>query len=117
MTECTCCNKRQSLKWGPELEESIIANTIRKLDLDEASSKLMSNTVLKYHFIYTHQDDFTLVMMIPSGTHDTSKPEFFIPVGMARRCPDDNNNPIRGKAIALSRAIRTFAKKVMGFQT
>lgn len=52
---------------------------------------------------YLRQGDFTIVLLTGKTSGLT------LGVGVSKRNPVDNSNPLRGNALALSRAIQSFA--------
>lgn len=72
-------------------------------DSDSAAVIFRSEHLIAYHV----QDNFTVCVLFNALMH------YVTGVGVAKREPGDKPDPLRGKEIALSRAIRNIAKPPM----
>lgn len=89
----------------------VVAGTLgRVLKQDDRASgaagrlyaDLHEELVTNYYVKYYVQDDFTVAALVRRRDHVTDV------IGVSKRNTTDPKNPLRGKSLALSRAIRQF---------
>lgn len=69
------------------------------ITLNDVTTEVMSDYGVEYHI----QGDFTVATMFTKSCRDEDRVTF---VGVSKRNPTDRMNGLRGKALALSRAVR-----------
>ena len=95
---------------SPEFKE-VAAGTLNRAlsqvdhlspDVKQNTYNEMMNALLNFEPSYYVQDDFTVALLLTRSGHASRF------VGVSKRNVTDPKNPLRGKSLALSRAVRSF---------
>lgn len=92
--------------------EAVVAGTVQKVIGKKTDVKLfnslyedlMDNYQVRYH----RQDDFTVALLIDKNSPADYDDHVY--VGVSKRNPIDRASPLRGRALALSRAVRRMVE-------
>lgn len=86
----------------------VVSNTVLKALGNNATSKIYNSIyedlMDNYEVKYRRQDDFTVALLIDKHSPASDYDHVF--VGVSKRNPIDHASPLRGRALALSRAVR-----------
>jgi mevalonate kinase len=91
---------------NPDFESVVKGVVCRMLQYDQTNQQSimesMSGLLSAIEPIYQQQDNFTVAVLVNKND------KTFRCLGVSKRNLEDPKNPLRGKALALSRAIRAY---------
>jgi hypothetical protein len=86
--------------------EGVLNRMSEKDEVLELQHKNLYDSVLSLTPVYLAQDDFAIVLLVDTMIGNT------VAVGVSKRNPIDQKNLLRGRSLALSRAVRGFVKGI-----